>query len=87
MELLARARKVRNVSSVYAHLVDSQVALEMCTKQRTSSKLLQRVVRRANALCLAARLYPILVYVRSEINPADAPCEGELDERCRSVRC
>ena len=76
MELRARSRKVANFSTVYLHLVDSQVALGIFTKKRTSSRLLQRVIRRANALCLAAHLYPVLVYVRSELNPADAPSRG-----------
>ena len=76
MELRARSRKVANFSTLYLHLVDSQVALGIFTKKRTSSRLLQRVIRRANALCLAAHLYPVLVYVRSELNPADAPSRG-----------
>ena len=76
MELRARSRKVANFSTVYLHLVDSQVALGIFTKKRTSSRLLQRVIRRANALCLATHLYPVLVYVRSELNPADAPRWG-----------
>ena len=76
MELRARSRKVANFSTVYLHLVDPQVALSIFTKNRTSSRLLQRVIRRANALCLAAHIYQVLVYVRSELNPADAPSRG-----------
>ena len=73
MELRRRSRSTRNFDCTYLHLVDSQVAIGVCTKKRSSSRLLQRVLRRANALCLASGLHPVYVYVRSELNPADRP--------------
>ena len=73
VELKRRARAVTNFHSTYLHLVDSQVAIGVFTKKRSSSRMLQRVLRKANALCLAANLVPVFVYVRSELNPADRP--------------
>ena len=73
MELRRRSRSTKNFDCTYLHLVDSQVAIGVFTKKRSSSRLLQRVLRRANSLCLAIGLHPIFVYVRSEINPADRP--------------
>ena len=77
-QLKARFRNVGNFNTVFLHLVDSQVALGIFMKRRTSSKLLQRVLRRANAICLASNLLPVFVYVRSELYPADAPSRGRL---------
>ena len=73
MELRRRSRSTRNFDCTYLHLVDSQVAIGVFSKRRSSSRLLQRVLRRANALCLASGLHPVYVYVRSELNPADRP--------------
>ena len=76
LQLKAKSRSQNNFASVYLHLVDSQVSIGVFTKKRSSSRLLQRVIRRANALCLAAHLHPVFIYVRSELNPADAPSRG-----------
>ena len=76
-ELKARSRNSRNFSTVYVNLVDSQVVLSIFTKRRTSLSLLQRVIRRANSLCLASNLMPVFLYVRSELNLADAPSRGK----------
>ena len=73
MELRRRTRSIRNVDCTYLHLVDSQFAIGVFTKKRSSSCLFQRVLRRANALCLASGLHPVYVYIRSELNPADRP--------------
>ena len=73
LQMKAKARKPSNFGTVYLHLVDSQVAIGIFTKKRSSSRVLQRVIRRANALALAAHLHPVFIYVRSEVNPADAP--------------
>ena len=79
-ELKSRSRKASNMNSVFLHLVDSQVALGIFMKRRTSSKMLQRVLRRANAICLASGLLPVFIYVRSELNPADAPSRGSFSK-------
>ena len=83
-ELKARTRNAKNFSMAYVHLVDSQVALGIFTKRRTSSRLLQRVIRRANCICLSANLLPVFLYVRSELNPADAPSRGQNRKPCRN---
>ena len=68
-----RARTVAFCSCRYLHLVDSQVALGVLTKHRSSSNKLAQLVREWSALCIALDVYPILAYVHSELNPADAP--------------
>ena len=73
LQVKAKSRSQNNFASAYLHLVDSQVSIGVFTKKRSSSRVVQRVIRRANALCLAALLQPVLIYVRSELNPADAP--------------
>ena len=55
------------------HLYDSQVALGVHTKKRSSSHKLARVIRKSNSLELAAFLAPFFAYVRSSDNPADRP--------------
>ena len=55
------------------HLTDSQVALSVAVKGRSSSKQLNRQLRRFTALQLAGGLYPLLAWVESALNPADAP--------------
>ena len=81
-ELKARTRNSRSFNTVYIHLVDSQVALGIFTKKRTSSNTLQRVIRRANCICLSANILPVFLYVRSELNPADAPSRGRSKSPC-----
>ena len=78
VQLKARARSIGGFNTVFLHLVDSQVALGVFMKRRSSSRLLQRVLRRANAICLACNLLPIFIYVRSELNPSDAPSRGKV---------
>ena len=76
-ELRARSRNARKYSTVCVHLVDSHMALGIPTKRRTSPRLLQRAIRRANSLCLASNLMPVFLHVRSELNAADAPSRGK----------
>lgn len=54
-------------------LVDSQVVLGVTAKGRSSSKKLQRSLRKFNLLALALHCYPVLGWVLSALNPADAP--------------
>ena len=82
MELRRRSRSTRNFDCTYLHLCDSQVAIGVFTKRRSSSRLLQRVITRANALCLASGLFPVFIYVRSELNPADRPSR-RFDHKAR----
>ena len=55
------------------HLTDSIVALSVSVKGRSSSRMLNRLLRRFAALQCAAGIYPILGWVESEANPADEP--------------
>ena len=73
VEINRRARSTANFHTTYLHLVDSQVALGVFTKERSSSRMLQRFLRKANASCLAANLLPVFAHVRSKPNPADMP--------------
>ena len=82
-ELKARCRNAENFHTVYVHLVDSQGALGSFTKRRTSPRVLQRVIRRANCLCLYADLMPVFLHVRSELQPADATSLGRSKTPCR----
>ena len=55
------------------HLTDSQVALAVATKGRSSSKSLNRLLRKFAALQIAGGVWPLLAYVESGKNPADGP--------------
>ena len=68
-----RCRKASFASCRYLHLIDSQVAIGVLTKHRSSSGRLKILVRQWSALCVARDVYPILCYVHSELNPADGP--------------
>ena len=55
------------------HLVDSQVALAILSRGRTSSKRLTPAVRRVSARVLAAGMAVTYGFVRSCLNPSDRP--------------
>eukprot|EP00435_Cladocopium_sp_Y103_P043576 s1827_g12.t1 len=55
------------------HLTDSQVALAVGVKGRSSSRALNRLLRKFAALQVAGGLWPLLAYVESGQNPADGP--------------
>ena len=57
----------------FLHLSDSQVCLSVLTKGRSSSRQLNRLLRRIAALCLALDLLPLWAWVESRLNPADEP--------------
>ena len=59
--------------SRFVHLVDSQVALAMVCKGRTSSFRLLPEARHIAARCIAGGLHPTYGYVRSKWNPSDVP--------------
>ena len=85
-DLRRRTRSKRNVGSKYLHLYDSQVCLGVMTKKRSSSYLLARVVRRADAIELASFVHPCYAYVRSSENPADAPSRSFIVKGRRFLR-
>ena len=68
-----RLRHGRSVGTKFLHLVDSRVILSSFAKGRTSSLRLRKVLSKVNALCLAGDVVAHLGYVRSHLNPADAP--------------
>jgi hypothetical protein len=68
-----RIRTFPESHAIFFHLVDSLVNLAAIAKGRSSSRLLNGILRRYNALLLAANLHPLCGYLRSADNPADAP--------------
>ena len=62
------------------HLVDSQVVLAVAVKGRSSSRILNRLLRKYAALQVAGGVIPILGWVESEDNPADAPSRAHAKE-------
>ena len=57
---------------MFLHLIDNQAALSALAKSRSSSRQLQRVLRRGAAILIAAGLRRSLGYVETDRNPADA---------------
>eukprot|EP00435_Cladocopium_sp_Y103_P027557 s438_g6.t2 len=55
------------------HLTDSQVALAVGVKGRSSARSLNRLLRKFAALQVAGGIWPLLAYVESGQNPADGP--------------
>ena len=54
------------------HLTDSYVSMSVISKGRSSSRALNRVLRRLAAALLAARLFLLVGHVDSMVNPTDA---------------
>ena len=73
LDMQRRSRQKHNVGTRYISLLDSQVPLGVLTKKRSSSHLLNRVVRKCDALELASSMCPFYAFCRSADNPADAP--------------
>ena len=73
LSLKWRLRKASGQKKVVLHLLDSSVSIGVLVKRRSSSYKLHRVIRRINALELAAGTRVIYAFVRSAVNPADAP--------------
>ena len=73
MDLMRRTRSSLSGNQRYLVLVDSQVALGVLSKKRSSSHVLNKVIRRVDALELASGMSPHFAYVRSARNPADRP--------------
>lgn len=55
------------------HLCDSQVVLGVVVKGRSSSRQLNRLLRRLAALLVAGGVALVLAWVESHLNPADEP--------------
>ena len=68
-----RLRRKNFNGTRFLHLADSQVTLSVAVKGRSSSHKLNRLLRKLAAMCTAAGLYPVLAWIESHLNPADAP--------------
>ncbi|CAK0905850.1 unnamed protein product [Prorocentrum cordatum] len=68
-----RMRGRANIRTRFIHFCDSQVSIAVACKGRSQSRQLQSILMRLNALLLATSSHPFWVFVRSELNPADAP--------------
>ena len=68
-----RARRAKGLSGRIIHFCDSQVAIAVACKGRSSSPELHRLLTRLCALLLATSCHPFFTYVRSAQNPADRP--------------
>lgn len=71
LSLLWQIRQGQGVASRLFHLTDSYVCQSILSKGRTSSKAMQHVVRRINAVLLACHSVLILGHVDSADNPTD----------------
>jgi hypothetical protein len=66
-----RARSVQRHSTRSLHFLDSQVSLAVSLKGRSSSKQLNRVLRKISSVVLASDQYALMGYVGTKVNPAD----------------
>eukprot|EP00973_Karenia_brevis_P082301 11409031-Karenia_brevis.AAC.1 len=67
-----RLRSSAHLRTRFAHAVDNQATLGVCTKGRSSSHILNCIVRRIGALVCASLTRPLYVYTDTDRNPADA---------------
>ena len=82
-----RLRSSKAVGSKICCFLDSQVALSVAAKGRSSSHQLNLVLKRLNAFCLAAHIQPFYLYVHTSRNPADAPSRlGEAKAKKHKVQ-
>ena len=79
-----RARKARYVPQKYLHLLDSQVAIAVLVKHRSTSRVLYRICIRHAITELVGGLYPVYAYVRTDDNPADEPSRTLIAVRRRA---
>ena len=68
-----RCRSSANFGLRLVALLDNQAACGAAAKRRSSSKRLNRLLRRLCAFLLAADVYLALKYIPSAVNPADPP--------------
>ena len=68
-----RLRHFKALGTRVCLFVESQVTVAVAAKGRSSSRRLNAVLSRLNALCLATFSAPFFVYMYTADNPADAP--------------
>jgi hypothetical protein len=68
--------RLRATEGVYKRavlLLDSQVCIAVLVKCRSSSRRLNKILQRFNAMVLAGSMIMAFAYVRTDENPADEP--------------
>ena len=68
-----RSRQRRFLGRRVLHLLDSAVVIGVLTKRQSANHVMGALVRRANALKLAANIHVLYAFTRSTHNPADKP--------------
>ena len=71
LSIMWKLRKGNCTARKFFHLTDSYVCQSILSKGRTSSKLMQPIVRRVNSLLLASCCQLYLAHVDSSDNPTD----------------
>jgi hypothetical protein len=80
LQLRWRSRCTSNYHSKFVHLVDSLVTVGAHAKGRSSAKALRSIVLRNASQLLAMFSIQVLAFVRTDLNPADAP-----SRRCKPI--
>ena len=78
--VVRRCRAAANAGQRLVALLDNQAASGAAAKGRSSSRRMNRLLRRLAAFLMAADLYIAPLYIPSAVNPADPP------SRCQSLR-
>ena len=68
-----RFRRSSKIRARFAHLLDSQVCIGVLCKGRSSSQIMRRLLRKTASLLLCSSSQIVLLYVKTDDNPADAP--------------
>jgi len=80
-----RFRVAQHLRTRFGHLQDNQAALGLCIKCRSSSHILNIVVKRISSLCIAALARPFFLYTDTDRNPADGDSRDvEVSETVRN---
>ena len=66
-----RVKHLKEHATRLFHLTDSYVVMSICSKGRTSSRMLKPLLQRLSALLLAFDLYLLVAHVESSENPTD----------------
>ena len=66
-----RGRHSRYMNTRWLHFLDSQVSLAVLAKGRSSSRQLNRLLRKISAILCARNMYGLNAFVQSRDNPAD----------------
>ena len=79
--LRARSRQAKKHHARFLVLLDSQVALAVLAKGRSSSRSINTLLLRAGALLSACGLLPFFGWTSSETMPADGPSRWKCPRR------